>query len=52
MQYSNSIVDKTTIEDTQNRILEKKETQNLNYNMICDFKIKGRKPIGRKNQRY
>ena len=48
MQYSNRTTDTINIE---NRILENKETQNPNYNMIVDFKIKGRKPIGRKIQK-
>jgi hypothetical protein len=38
-------------DNDNNKILEKKETQNPDYNILCDTKVKGRKAKGRKIQK-
>jgi len=44
-------VDNQTIKKDDIKILEKKETQNPDYNILCDTKVKGRKAKGRKIQK-
>ena len=53
-QTNSQINIKTNTENAKNdneKILKDDETQNPNYNMICHFEIKGRKPKGRKIQK-